>query len=479
MPTGIPTTHIADTQLVDWPDEALHKVKRWALVIAVGSFLFGYDTGVISGALLFITQDFDLSAFQQGTVVSVLLIGAIAGALTVGRVADRFGRRITLGMVAITFAIGITLAAAANGYAMMLLGRVVMGLGVGGMSALVPLYLSEITPAQIRGRVLTYNQLLITIGLLVSYLVDLALADAGNWRAMFAVGLLPAVGLAIATSRLPESPSWLMNHGKVDKARAEIVSVAGADAADKTIERHRLEDEERKRATPAGERTGWRVLTEPRLRAAVVVGLTLAVLQQFAGINTIIYYAPTIMQDTGLSASNSILYSVFIGLVNFAMTVVSLRLVDRVGRRPLLLGSLLGMFVSLVALGFAFVAEMSSVIILIFILLYIVAFAIGMGPVFWVLLGEIFPSQDRAVGVSAGSTTNWTANFAVSLAFLPVLNAIGTGQTFWVFGVVCAFGVWFVGRYVPETRGRGFLTIDSELQARWNGTYRRDSRKAS
>jgi MFS family permease len=248
-----------------------------------------------------------------------------------------------------------------------------------------------------------------------------------------------------------------------------VSSVASDEAADQVFELDNREEEQRRRAVAEGERRGWGALTSSRLHAAMVVGLTLAALQQFAGINTVIYYAPTIMQDTGLSATNAILYSVFIGLINFGMTVVSLRLIDRVGRRPLLLVSLLGMFGSLLVLGLAFVADWSSVIILLFILLYIVAFAVGMGPVFWVLLGEIFPTQNRAKGVSAGSTVNWTANFAVSLAFLPLLSAIGTGQTFWLFAVVCAFGIWFVGRYVPETKDREFPEVDVELQARSRG----------
>ncbi|TCC53488.1 sugar porter family MFS transporter [Kribbella capetownensis] len=469
MPTGIPATPTADTPLAEFSHQALRKVGRFGLVIAIGSFLFGYDTGVVSGALLFIKEDFSLNAFEQGAVVSVLLFGAIVGAPLVGRVADRLGRKKTLCLVALVFAAGIAIAALAGSYPMLLIGRVIMGLGVGGVSALVPTYLSEISPAQIRGRVLTLNQLLITVGLLVSYLVDLAFASSENWRAMFAVGLIPAVGLALGSLWLPESPAWLMNHGKVEQTRSLIASVAGDDAANQTIDRYKREGKEREHAEAeqTSDRKGARVLTAPRLRAAVVVGLTLAVLQQFAGINTIVYYAPTIMQKSGLSASNSILYSVIIGVINLVTTIISLRLVDRVGRRPLLLVSLTGMLVSLVGLGFAFVAGWPPVLILVFILLYIVAFAIGMGPVFWVLLGEIFPRQDRAAGVGAGSTVNWTANLVVSLAFLPLVSAIGQGQTFWLFAIVCAIGVWFVARYVPETKDRDFIAIDADLQARW------------
>jgi SP family galactose:H+ symporter-like MFS transporter len=472
MATGISTTATSDSPLVDVAPEGLRQTRRWGLLIVIGSFLFGYDTGVVSGALLFIKQDFGLDSFEQGSVVSVLLLGAIVGALYSGKLADRLGRRKTLRILGLVFAGGIAIAALANGYVMILLGRVIMGLGVGGVSAVVPTYLSEISPAQIRGRMLTLNQLLITVGLLSAYLVNVVFSSSEDWRAMFWVGAIPAVALALATLRLPESPAWLITTGRTAEARAMLGSVAGPSGADQVIERYAREDAERRKAQAEARRaegTGRRVLMAPRLRAAVVVGLVLAAIQQFGGINTIIYYAPTIMQETGLSASNAIVYSVFIGIINLGMTVVSLRLIDRVGRRPLLLVSLGGMLVSLALLGLSFVADLSSVITLVFMLVYIMAFAVGMGPVFWVLLGEVFPPHERAEGVSAGSTVNWLSNFVVSLAFLPLVAAIGQGETFWLFAVVCAFGVWFVARYVPETKERNFDEVNKDLQTRWRG----------
>jgi MFS transporter, SP family, galactose:H+ symporter len=276
---------------------------------------------------------------------------------------------------------------------LLMVGRVVMGLGVGGVSALVPTYLSEISPAQIRGRMLTLNQLLITIGLLAAYIVNMIFSGSENWRAMFWIGALPAAALALGSLRLPESPAWLIAQGRIEDAKAMIASVAGSRGADQVIERYRREAEQRK-AQQARERgprrQGMRALLAPRLRPALIVGLTLAALQQFGGINTILYYAPTIMQETGLSASNSIVYSVAIGVINLAMTILALRLIDRLGRRALLLMSLGGMLISLVLLGLSFVVDLSSVVTLLFMLVYIMAFAIGMGPVFWVLLGEIF-----------------------------------------------------------------------------------------
>ncbi|MGW5665250.1 sugar porter family MFS transporter [Streptomyces sp. NPDC003758] len=443
------------------------RVRRWAAVIALGGFLFGFDTGVVSGALLYIKRDFGLSAFEQGSVVSVLLIGAMLGAVAAGRMAENLGRRKALGIEGTVFLIGTAILVAAPGYGALLVGRVVLGLAVGAASATVPVYLSEVSPKEIRGRVLTLNQLMITTGILISYFVNLLFASGGQWRGMFAVGALPALGIvAGALWLLPESPQWLIRHGRRDEARALIVSVAGEERADHLIEQaQRRETEEHRSNSPKAE--GWRVLLEPRVRPALIAGLTLAAVQQFGGINTIIYYAPTTIESTGLSASNSILYSVAIGVINLLMTIVAIRLVDRAGRRRLLLGSLTGMLVMLALLGLSFVIDMNALLSLLFMVVYIAAFAVGLGPVFWVLIGEIFPPPARAAGSSASTAVNWISNFVVSLVFLPVANVIGQGQTFWVFAAVCAFGLWFVSRYVPETRDRDFEQVDAALQTRF------------
>ncbi|MEU3950430.1 MFS transporter [Streptomyces sp. NPDC029526] len=219
-------------------------------------------------------------------------------------------------------------------------------------------------------------------------------------------------------------------------------------------------------------RGGMRALWVPAVRPALLVGVILAALQQFSGINTILYYAPTIMGQAGLSASNAIYYSVFIGIVNVIITVVSLGLVDRIGRRPLLIGSLGGMAVSIALLGIAFVADLSPLVMLIAMMLYIVAFGIGLGPVFWVLLGEIFPPAQRAEGSGAGATVNWLSNFVVSLLFLPLISAIGEGPTFWIFAGICVIGVGFVAKWVPETRGRHIDEVGQDLHRRWNARAR-------
>jgi sugar porter (SP) family MFS transporter len=449
--------------LAQIPAKGLRKVWRWAGVIALGGFLFGYDTGVVSGALLFIKKEFGLNAFEQGSVVSVLLLGAMAGALGVGRVADRVGRRKTLGLEGLLFILGTAIVVFANGYAMLLLARVVLGLAVGSASATVPVYLGEIAPAEIRGRVLTLNQLLITVGIMVAYLVNLAFSGSGRWRAMFAVGALPAFAIVAGVVwLLPESPQWLLTNNRVEQARKVIAKVSGEERADQLMERWRQRQQGR-----TERQVGWRALFAARVRPALVVGLTLAAIQQFGGINTIIYYAPTIMERTGLTASNSIFYSVAIGVINLVMTIVAIYVVDKLGRRTLLLGSMTAMLAMLVLMGLSFVAGWNAQLSLVFMVLYIAGFAVGMGPLFWVLIGEIFPPNASATGAGAATAVNWTSNFLVSLVFLTVVNAIGQGETFWIFALVCAFALWFIGRYVPETKDRDFAKIDADLQRRF------------
>ncbi|MEW2069876.1 sugar porter family MFS transporter [Streptomyces sp. NPDC007346] len=458
--------------LIEVSPEGQRKITLWAVAVALGGFLFGFDTGVVSGALLYVKQDFGLNSFEQGSVVSVLLIGAVIGATSAGRMSDGLGRRKALGTIGVVFIIGTAIACAANGYLMLMAGRVVLGLAVGAASATVPVYLSEISPTKIRGRLLTMNQLMITLGILIAYLVNLAFSSSEMWRAMFAVGAIPAALMVVATLWfLPESPQWLISHGQADRARKGIASVTDEATADTLVARaqQRIAEErekEEERSSGTAER-GTRKLFTPDVRPALVVGLTLAAVQQFGGINTIIYYAPTIIQQTGLNASNSIFYSVFIGVINLVMTLLAIRLVDRAGRRIMVLVSLALMAVSIFMLGLAFVVGMSSVLTLLFMVIYIAAYAGGLGPVFWTLLGEIFPPSVRAKGSSVATAVNWVSNFVVSLAFLPLAAAIGQGETFWIFAGICVVAFFFVGRYLPETKGRDPEQIETALRSRF------------
>ncbi|QFG20170.1 sugar porter family MFS transporter [Actinomadura sp. WMMB 499] len=464
---GFSSAPVREGPLAGVPPAGLRKIWTWGILIALGGFLFGFDTGVISGALLFVRTDFGLNSFQQGTVVSVLVLGAMAGALTSGRIADRFGRRRALEIEGLVFLVGTVVAVFAPGYGTLLAGRLILGLAVGAASATVPIYLSELAPKDIRGRLLTLNQLMITVGILVAYLVNLAFSGSGDWRAMIAVGSLPALLIVVAAVLiLPESGVWLLQRGRRGECRELIASVTDTATADRLIERYdRRTAEEAERGEPHG--TGPRALAARRVRPALAVGLVLAALQQFAGINTIIYYAPTIIERTGLTASNAIAYSIAIGVINLLMTIVAIRAIDRAGRRRLMVASLAVMTVTMVLLGLSFVAGWPSELSLVFMVVYIAGYAAGLGPVFWTMIGEIFPARVHAAGSSASTAVNWASNFAVSLAFLPIASAIGQGETFWIFAAISLLGLLFVVRYVPETKGREYERIDADLQHRF------------
>ncbi|NEY34752.1 MFS transporter [Streptomyces sp. PRKS01-65] len=412
-------------------------------VVALGGLLFGFDTGVISGALLFIRTDFGLNSFEEGAVISALLLGAAVGALGSGRPADRFGRKKVLVAIALTFTVGLLAAVLAGGFAALVVARLVLGLAVGSASTVVPLYLAEIAPPRLRGRLVTANQILLTVGILVSYLINLAYADSADWRAMFAVGLVPSVAMLVGTLAIPESPEWL-------RARAGTTPVPAAG----------------RRTAPPRPSAG---LLSPAARPALVIGVTLAAAQQFGGINSIIYYAPSIMSRAGLPAANSITYSVVIGAVNVVMTIAAVPLIDRAGRRPLLLASLAGMALSLVALGVALGLPSSpaaNVTALVFMVTYVASFAIGLGPVFWILAAELFPPESRARGGAVCALVNWAANFVVGQMFLPAADLVGEGWVFWFFAAVSAAGVVFVLRTVPETKNRSLAEVQRELAAR-------------
>jgi sugar porter (SP) family MFS transporter len=461
----------------DGPSLALADARRrrllgWGMSAAVGGFVFGYQLAVISGALLFIRRELGLSSFEQGLLVSILPLGAMAGGLVAGRLADALGRRRALAAEAVVFVVSIGLAAIAPGFGVLLVARGLSGLAVGAVSSTVPLYLSEIAPPEVRGRMVTINQIMLTSGVLAAYLVDLIFSGSGSWRAMFAVGLLPAAVLLAGMLRAPETPVWLEARGEDESARAVVRQIADEEAAGRM-----LEDIRRARAALSRQIGVGQLLRSAA--PALVIGVTLAAVQQLSGVNVVVYYAPSIMQKTGLSASNSILYSVAIGVVNVVFTIVAIRLVDRLGRRRLLLMSLTGSLVSLVLLGLALEVPLGSAdswLALLCLLGFIAAFAIGLGPVFWLLITEIFPPDARAAGAGVSTATTWFTNFLVSLVFLPVANAIGQGPTFWIFAAVCAFAIVFVNRFVPETKARSVTEIDVEVQARWSGAQAKASR---
>ncbi len=366
-----------------------------AAFAALGGLLFGYDTGVISGAVLFIKNDFTLSTFALEVIVSGVLAGAATGALAGGRLADLFGRRKLLIATAIIFAAGAILCAMATSAAVLIVGRIIVGLGIGLSSGTVPVYISEVSPAEARGWQVSLFQLAITLGILLAYVVDYAFAKIEGWRWMFGLAVIPAAIFALGMLYLPESPRWLAMKGNRANARTVLTRIRGTsdvDAEMKEIES--TIDQEEKKGTISE-------LLAPSLRPALVVGIGLAIFQQVTGINTVIYYAPIIIQSAGISsASGAILATAGIGIVNVLMTIVSMWLIDRIGRKPLLLTGIGGMIVSLGVLGLAFHMSMRNGalawVAVISMMAYVASFAISLGPIFWLMIAEIYPLKIRS-----------------------------------------------------------------------------------
>ncbi len=401
-----------------------------AAFAALGGLLFGYDTGVISGAELFFRNDFTLSTFALEVIVSGVLAGAAVGALTGGRLADLFGRRKLLITTAIIFAAGAILCAAAQSAQMLVAGRIIVGIGIGLSSSTVPVYISEVAPADARGWQVSLFQLAITVGILLAYLVDYAFAQVQGWRWMFGLAVVPAAIFGSGMIFLPESPRWLLRRGRRETAQAMLARIRGTPDIDEElleIERSLAQAEESGRLSD---------LLAPSLRSSLVIGIGLAIFQQITGINTVIYYAPVIIQSAGISsASGAILATAGIGLVNVLMTIVSMRLIDRKGRKPLLLAGIAGMVVTLGLLGLVFrMSNHSGALAWLAVLgmmAYVASFAISLGPIFWLLISEIYPLKIRNSAEGLAATFNWGSNLLITLTFLTLVERLGPIEQFW------------------------------------------------
>jgi sugar porter (SP) family MFS transporter len=434
---------------------------------ALGGLLFGYDTGVISSALLFVRTIFHLSTAGESIVAGIVLVGAVLGAFVAGSLSDRFGRRRVILVTALTFVIGALLSAAAGSAATLLEGRLLIGIAIGVASMLTPLYLAEIAPASSRGAVTSLNQLCITLGILVSYLVGYSFATTPEgWRWMLGLGAVPGAILAAGMLVLPESPRWLAGHNRVPEAEAVLrqLRTSPAEVADELATlRTNLRRED-------GRLAPWSALLAPRLRPALIVGIGLAMFQQITGINTVIYFAPQIFQAAGLSsASVSILATAGVGAVNVALTVVSMWLIDRVGRRPLLLWSLGGMAATLLILTAGFTFGTSGALAWITVLsvaAYVAFFAVGLGPVFWLLIAEIFPLAVRGRAMSLATISNWGFNLVVTVTFLGLIDLCGRAGTFLLYAVLTLIALAFTAVLVPETKGRSLEAIEDALEDR-------------
>lgn len=446
--------------------QARRNVTITAAIAGLAGLLFGYDTGIVAGALLTITPEFGLNSLQAGLVVGAVPIGAVGGAWFASYGADKYGRRTLILISAAIFIAGAIVSAIAPDSFILIVSRVVIGAGIGVASAVAPVYISEVAPADMRGGLVTFFQLAVTIGILVAYLVGLAFTDLNEgWRWMLGLGAVPALILAIGILRLPRSPRWLMMQDDTEGAKSALEKVrpAGPEAIDLEIQQIR--------DSTGPDTSRWSDLKAPAVKAALLVGIGLAVLQQITGINTVIYYAPTIIQSTGVdSASSAILASLGVGIINVLMTVVAMRLLDRAGRRTLLFIGVTGMSVSLFALGLAFINGMpetvSTVMAIGSLMLFVSSFAISLGPIFWLLNAEVYPLAVRGKAAAAGTMTNWFFNFLVSVTFLSLIELLTETGAFWLYGSIGLVTLWFCWKFVPETKGKTLEQVDAIFERR-------------
>ena len=434
-----------------------------AAVAAIGGILFGFDTGILSGAILFVQRDFSLTVSERSWAVAMVLVGAIIGAASGGYLSDKLGRRKSIiGAALLVIAGTIVLATAPEIYTFFI-GRFIVGTGIGVASFISPMYISEVAPANIRGAMVSLNQLMVTVGILLAYVVSLYFSPSGDWRLMFLAAVVPAAALLIGMAVLPASPRWLVFKGRVDQAiRVASGFTYDCDRAEHAIRQMEAENEEQ-------QDTKLRELWSPAIRRLTLIGIMLAVLQQATGIITVIYFAPTIFEFAGYAdATASIAASVGVGIVNVILTIISIFLVDKVGRRPLLLFSMSGMVLSLLGLGLVFSIGASSLGLYtaVFLMTYIASFAIGLGPIFWLLIAEIYPLKVRGKAMSAATVANWSSNFIISLTFLSLVSLFGTNGVFFIYALIGLLSLIFVWKFVPETKGLSLEAITEKIEKR-------------
>jgi len=438
------------------------------LIAAIAGLITGFDTGIIGGALGFISESFALSSLGKGIVVSMVLAGGIAGALVNGAVSDRLGRKAMIIGAGVLYAAGAAGSALSPNPEILQASRFVLGLAIGAACASAPLYIAEISPAEKRGTLVALFQLAITIGILAGYFLAKVFSGSGNWRLMLVSGVLPAAGLVAGMITLPNSPRWLIRMGRDEEARRILEGVSAGDAF-----KAGAEVEEIKRVLAMERKTGLSELLRPPVCYALAAAAGLFILQQFSGINSVMYYAPVIFREAGLgSADTALLATVSVGVVNVLATFIAVWLLDRAGRKPLLYAGFGGMFLSLAAVGIIFAANgqpaggLAGAATLPAVWLYVACFAFSLGPVPWLMMTEVFPLSIRGRAVGLVTMAGWGSNIIISLSFLPLMETIGVSSTFWAYAVISFLGIFFVWRLVPETKGRTLEDIERDLLAK-------------
>ena len=444
----------------------MNKIKfLWLYVVAIvaslGGLLSGYDTGVISGALLFINETWDLSISLQGLVVSSVLIGAVIGAATNGVLADIFGRKKIIMATAIIFILGSILCGFAPNVYVLIISRIFVGLAVGIVNFVIPLYLSEIAPKAVRGTLVSLYQWAITAGILFSYAINSAFANSVfSWRWMLLAGVLPGLVLLIGMSFMSDTPRWLISKNKDEEAKKVLRKIEPDVDTENEIK-------EIKHTLKLNENLDRKFKFKKWMIMPFVVGVGIMFAQICTGINTIIYYAPTIFKIAGFdSNSNAIYATTGIGVVNFLMTIVAVFFTDKLGRKPLLYFGLTGVMLSLAALGCAFAYQEVlgaglKIVAVGSLVTYIICFAMSLGPIGWILVSEVFPLKIRGIAMSICTVANFAFNFFVVGSFPVLIHKIGGAYTFWGFAAVSILCILFVYFFVPETKGISLEQIES------------------
>jgi len=439
------------------------------IVAALGGLLFGYDTGVINGAIGPLKAYFNLDEVREGWAMGCALLGCALGAAGAGAISDRFGRKKVLILSAVLFFVSAIGTAVPTTLTMFILFRIFAGLGIGAASISSPLYIAEITPARIRGRMVSINQFAIVSGISIVFFVNYFIALQGDelwnqnhgWRWMFASGALPALVLLVLLFLVPESPRWLTKQGREDEALGILTRVNGSDRA--RTELAEIKDTLRHETGSLGQ------LFQPGMKMVLVIGIVLAILQQVTGINVFLYFGTEIFKKMGSGTNAALLQTVVVGAVNLSFTVIAIWTVDRLGRKPLMMIGSTGMGICLLAMGLGAYVQTTGLWMLLFILGYIACFALSVGPVTWVILSEIFPTRIRGRAMAVATVCLWIANYIVSQTF-PMMDAnpwllqtFHRGFPFWLYGAFCIVLLLCVRAFVPETKGK---TLE-EIERHW------------
>ena len=436
-------------------------VLAWSMVVALGGFLFGFDTAVISGAEKSIQQYWNLSVFEHGFTISIALIGTVIGSLVGSRPSDQFGRKNTLYFVAVAYLLSSLGTALANDWSVFLIFRFLGGLGVGISSVTAPIYISEVSPADRRGRLVGLFQFNVVLGILISYLSNYLISQGGesSWRWMLGVQAFPSILFLVLIYFIPESPRWLILKKGKDAAALEILRI---------INPLNCEDElkaiKESKALATDSKGMRAVLFSKKYKTPVILAMLFAFFNQVSGINAIIYYAPRIFEMAGLGAHSSLLSTVGIGVINFSFTLLAINVIDKVGRKVLMLVGSIGLIISLALVSYTFYrGDLSGFAIPIYMMIFIAFFAFSQGAVIWVFISEIFPNEVRAKGQTLGSSTHWVMASLIAFSFPYFAENLGGGTTFLFFASMMVLQLIFVWRLMPETKGRSLEQIGTNI----------------